>query len=118
MAVSSAALRLLAFSDLHRDRRQGQRLAELASGADVLVGAGDFASFRLGLERALEPFIKLEIPAVLVPGNNESDAALWRACADWPGARVLHGEGAEIDGVQSSGSGPAFRSPRFRGASI
>jgi Icc-related predicted phosphoesterase len=98
-------LRLLAFSDLHRDRRQAQRLAELAADADVLIGAGDFASVRLGLERTLEPFSHLELPAVLVPGNNESDAALWRACADWPSARVLHGEVAEIEGAQFFGLG-------------
>jgi Icc-related predicted phosphoesterase len=98
-------LRLLAFSDLHRDRRQAQRLAELAADADVLIGAGDFASVRLGLERTLAPFSHLEVPAVLVPGNNESDAALWRACADWPSARVLHGEVAEIEGAQFFGLG-------------
>lgn len=103
--VSSDALRLLAFSDLHRDRRQAERLAELAADADVLIGAGDFASIRLGLARTLEPFLGLEIPGVLVPGNNESDSALWRACADWPSARVLHGEGTEIDGVQFFGLG-------------
>src|SRR5205814_1244301 len=34
-AVSSRALRLLAFSDLHRDRRQAQRLAELAADAKL-----------------------------------------------------------------------------------
>jgi Icc-related predicted phosphoesterase len=98
-------LRLLAFSDLHRDRRQAERLAELARDADVVIGAGDFASIRLGLERTLEPFLTLEVPAVLVPGNNESDSALWRACADWSAARVLHGEGTDIDGVQFFGLG-------------
>ena len=104
-AVSCAALRLLAFSDLHRDRRRAERLAELARDADVVIGAGDFASIRLGLERTLEPFLGLDTPAVLVPGNNESDSALWRACADWSAARVLHGEGTEIDGVQFFGLG-------------
>lgn len=98
-------MRLLAFSDLHRDRRRAERLAELARDADVVIGAGDFASIRLGLERTLEPFLGLDTPAVLVPGNNESDSALWRACADWSAARVLHGEGTEIDGVQFFGLG-------------
>jgi Icc-related predicted phosphoesterase len=98
-------MRLLAFSDLHRDRRRAQLLAELAQDADVLIGAGDFASVRLGLERTLEPFLGIEVPAVLVPGNNESDAALWRACTDWGSARVLHGEGMAIDGVHFFGLG-------------
>jgi Icc-related predicted phosphoesterase len=98
-------VRLLAFSDLHRDRRQAERLAELARTADVVVGAGDFASVRLGLERTLEPFADIEVPAVLVPGNNESDAALWRACSDLRTAHVLHGEGTDIDGVHFFGLG-------------
>lgn len=98
-------MKLLAFSDLHRDRRQARRLAERARTADVVIGAGDFASIRLGLERTLAPFVGIDVPAVLVPGNNETDAALWRACADWDAARVLHGEGTEIDGVQFFGLG-------------
>jgi Icc-related predicted phosphoesterase len=106
-------VRLLAFSDLHRDRRQAHRLAELARDADVVVGAGDFASIRLGLDRTLEPLTAIDLPSVLVPGNNESDAALWRACADWPSARVLHGEGTEIDGVQFFGLGAGVPATPF-----
>lgn len=108
-----SAVKLLAFSDLHRDRRQAERLAELAQTADVLIGAGDFASVRLGLDRTLEPFAAVEAPAVLVPGNNESDTALWRACADWRDARVLHGEATEIDGVQFFGLGAGVPTTPF-----
>ncbi len=100
-------MKLLAFSDLHRDGRRAQKLAELAREADVVIGAGDFASARLGLSRTIEPLSSIQAPAVLVPGNNETDAALWRACADWPSARVLHGEQAEIDGVKFFGLGAA-----------
>jgi Icc-related predicted phosphoesterase len=98
-------MRILAFSDLHRDRRRAAHLAELASEADVVVGAGDFASFRLGLDRTIDALRSIAVPAVLVPGNNETDAALWRACAGWSSAIVLHGEGREIDGVPFFGLG-------------
>ncbi len=98
-------MKLLAFSDVHRDARKAQKLAELAREADVVIGAGDFASARLGLGKALEPLSAIRAPTVLVPGNNETDAALWRRCADWPSARVLHGEGTEIDGVTFFGLG-------------
>ena len=98
-------VRLLAFSDLHRDRRKCARLVELARHADVVIGAGDFASFHLGLEPVIDALSSIEAPAVLVPGNNETEAALGRACAKWPSACVLHGVSKEIDGVCFFGLG-------------
>jgi Icc-related predicted phosphoesterase len=99
------AVKLLAFSDLHRDRGRARRIAERSSGADVVIGAGDFASFRLGLRGTIEALETIETPTILVPGNNETDAALWRACAGWPSASVLHGEAKEIAGVTFFGLG-------------
>jgi Icc-related predicted phosphoesterase len=98
-------MRLLAFSDLHRDRRQAERLVELAREADVVVGAGDFASMRLGLGKTIEALRAITAPSILVPGNNESDAQLWKECAIWENARILHGEGTEINGIQFFGLG-------------
>jgi uncharacterized protein len=99
------ALRLFAFSDLHRDRDQARRLVELAGQADVVVGAGDFASMHLGLGRIIDILSEITAPTVLIPGNNETDDALWRACGGWTAAHVLHGQSAEIDGVQFFGLG-------------
>jgi Icc-related predicted phosphoesterase len=96
---------LLAFSDLHRDRRKAERLTALAADADVVIGAGDFATFHLGLDRTISELRVIDKPALLVPGNNESEDALWRACADWPSAKILHGETTEIDGVAFFGLG-------------
>jgi len=98
-------MRLLVFSDLHRDRDQARRLVELSRDADVVVGAGDFASFHLGLGGMIDVLSAITTPTVLIPGNNESDTALWRACGGWRAAFVLHGEGTEIDGVQFFGLG-------------
>jgi Icc-related predicted phosphoesterase len=98
-------VKLLAFSDLHTDLGQAQRLAESSAEADVVVGVGDFASVHTGLEDAIEALRAIEVPAVLVPGNNETDDALREACADWKQAVVLHGEGTEIDGVRFFGLG-------------
>jgi Icc-related predicted phosphoesterase len=47
----------------------------------------------------------IETPTVLVPGNNETEEALREACAGWRAARVLHGDGTEIDGVPFFGLG-------------
>jgi Icc-related predicted phosphoesterase len=99
------SVRILAFSDLHRDRRRAAKLAEMAGEADVVVGAGDFASFRLGLDRTIDALRPIGVPTVLVPGNNESDAAQGRASAGWPSAVVLHGSGRVIGGVPFFGLG-------------
>ena len=99
------AVKLLAFSDLHRDRDQARLLADRAGEADVVVAAGDFASFHIGLRGVIDVLSEIAVPTVLVPGNNETDTALWRACGGWEGAHVLHGEAAEIDGVQFFGLG-------------
>jgi uncharacterized protein len=98
-------VKLLAFSDLHRDRERAARLVELASEVDVVVGAGDYATMRMGLEGTIETLSAITAPTVLVPGNAESDTELWRACSVWPSADVLHGRGKEIAGAQFFGLG-------------
>ena len=47
----------------------------------------------------------IETPTMLVPGNNETEAALRDAVAGWDAARVLHGEAAEVAGVEFFGLG-------------
>src|SRR5207237_6088306 len=74
-------VKLLAFSDLHRDRKRAERLVELASGADVVVGAGDYATMRIGLERTIETLSAITVPTVPVPGHAEPDTDLLRARA-------------------------------------
>ena len=98
-------MRLLAFSDLHRDKRIAADLVERAGEADLVIGAGDFASVHIGLEKTIEALSEIETPTLLVPGNNEKEDALRDACIDWPAATVLHGETAEIDGVRFFGLG-------------
>jgi Icc-related predicted phosphoesterase len=98
-------VRLLAFSDVHRDLRQAGRLADRAGEVDVVVAAGDFASLHRGLEELIDMLAVIETPTVLVPGNNETHEALRSACEGWRAACVLHGEGTEIDGVSFFGLG-------------
>jgi Icc-related predicted phosphoesterase len=98
-------MRILAFSDLHRDLDQAARLVEMSADADVVIGAGDFASVHEGLEPTIEALASIETPTVLVPGNNETDDALRAAAESWQAATVLHGDGAEIDGIEFFGLG-------------
>src|SRR2546421_422822 len=98
-------MRLLAFSDLHSDRRQAERLVEMSAEADVVIRAGDLASFHLGLGRMIKALRDITAPTLLVPGNNERESALRGACEDWASATVLHGESTEIAGRHFFGLG-------------
>jgi uncharacterized protein len=98
-------VKLLAFSDLHRDLEQAAALVEMAADADVVIGAGDFASVHEGLAETIGALEGIGTPTVLVPGNNETAEALRAAAASWAAARVLHGEGTAIDGVEFFGLG-------------
>lgn len=98
-------VRLLLFSDLHRDVAAARSLVERAADADVLVGAGDFAVMREGIRDVIDVLRAVDRPTVLVPGNGESDAELTDACRAWAAASVLHGSGTAIDGVDFFGLG-------------
>jgi Icc-related predicted phosphoesterase len=98
-------VRILAFSDLHRDRRGARSLVQRAAHADVVAAVGDLASMHRGLEDMINVLRAIDRPVLLVPGNNETDDALRDACAGWTGATVLHGEATAIDGVTFFGLG-------------
>ncbi len=98
-------MKLLAFSDLHRNRDKARSLIERSSDADVVIGAGDFAQMRLGLDRIIELLGEIDRPTILVPGNNESEDALRKAAAHWPNASVLHGTATRIKGQTFFGLG-------------
>jgi Icc-related predicted phosphoesterase len=98
-------MRLLLFSDLHCDAAAARRIVERSAAVDVLVGAGDFASVRRGIDVCIAVLRAIPKPAVLVPGNNESLDELREACRSWQHAHVLHGTGMAIDGIQFYGLG-------------
>jgi len=98
-------MKLLAFSDLHRDLDAAARLVEASADADVVVGAGDFATIHEGLAEMIDALRPIDRPVLLVPGNNETEEALREACAGWEAATVLHGGGATVDGVEFWGLG-------------
>ena len=98
-------MRILAFSDLHRDLDQAASLVEMSAEADAVLAAGDFASTHQGLEETITALAAIEAPTVLVPGNNETEDALRAACSDWSSATVLHGSATELAGMEVFGLG-------------
>lgn len=100
-----SAIKLLAFSDVHRDLDAARSLVERSAEADAVLAAGDFASVHEGLEEMIAALAPIERPTLLVPGNNETEEALRAACEGWDAATVLHGEAAEVEGVAFFGLG-------------
>ncbi len=100
-------MKLLLFSDVHRDLDVARELVARSGSADVAVCAGDLAGMREGLQPVVDILSEVRSPAVLVAGNGESADELASACeaAGWSSAQVLHGSGTEIDGVSFWGIG-------------
>ena len=98
-------MKLLLFSDLHTNTAAATRLVELARDADVVVGAGDFANERHRVSACIPILSAIKVPAVLVPGNNESYDELVAACKSWREAHILHGTSVTIAGVAFFGIG-------------
>ncbi len=98
-------MKLLLFSDIHTSRKHCERLAELAREADMVIGAGDFGSLRRGIKKTINWLSAIDKPAILVPGNAESEKELKEACKNWPSAIVLHGNGTQVHGIHFYGIG-------------
>jgi Icc-related predicted phosphoesterase len=98
-------VRLLAFSDLHRDLDRARSLVERSRDADAVAAVGDLASVHRGLDAMIGVLRAIRTPTVLVPGNNETEEALRSACAGWDVATVLHGETVDVAGATFFGLG-------------
>ena len=98
-------MKLLLFSDLHCDTAAAEQLVKLAEDVDVVVGAGDFANCRRGIDQTINVLKKIVKPSVVVPGNGESIEELCVACQGWQEVPVLHGAGIEIENVPFYGIG-------------
>ena len=69
-------MKLLLFSDLHCSVSAARHLVAQAEQADILVGAGDFATARRNLSLTIDILREIDKPAVLVPGNSETPEEL------------------------------------------
>lgn len=98
-------MRILAFSDLHRDRDAARAIADASQGADVVVGAGDFATRGVGLPDTIALLRDITKPTVLVAGNHDDVAELRIACRDWESVHVLHGDCVVIGELSFFGLG-------------
>jgi len=98
-------MRILAFSDLHRNIDVAREIVHASRDADVVVGAGDFATKGLGLEDTVEVLRELVAPAVFVAGNHDTLPELRATFREQDNIHVLHGQDVEIGGIPFFGLG-------------
>ena len=58
-------MKLLLFSDIHCDVRSCELLVERLKEVDIVIGAGDFANFRNGLDISINVLAKINKPTIL-----------------------------------------------------
>jgi Icc-related predicted phosphoesterase len=98
-------MKVLAFSDLHRDVDAVQRIMAESQQADVIIGAGDFATGGLGAEDTLSVLKASNVPVVIVSGNHDNTSVLLELCDDWENGHLLHGNGITVGDVDFFGLG-------------
>ena len=98
-------MRILAFSDLHRDADAARAIVNASAAADVVIGAGDFATEGMGAAETLRILATCRAPVLIVHGNHDRPDEIAALCAGWPNVTYLHGMRATIGGTDFFGVG-------------
>ena len=98
-------MKILAFSDLHRNREIAQAIVAASAQADIVVGAGDFATMGEGLADTFEILSHIGVPVVFVAGNHDRLDEMEEAARGWPEAHILHGRAVIVQGIPFFGLG-------------
>jgi len=98
-------MRVLAFSDVHRDTAIARSVVDASRDADVVVGAGDYGTKGEGTSEILRVLAGCRAPLVVVHGNHDDPEEMRALCAHHPDVHYLHGTAAELAGVTFFGVG-------------
>ncbi len=101
-------MKILAFSDLHRDIDATRQMVEASADADIVVGAGDYATKGIGLLDTINILKAIGKPIIMTSGNHDNFFELTEICKTWDDTHLLHGNGVTIDGVDFFGLGCAI----------
>ena len=69
-------MKILAFSDVHANRRYLKNLVKKAKHADILICAGDLSLFEQGLTAAAKLLSTAKKPILIIPGNHETERSV------------------------------------------
>jgi len=98
-------MKILPFSDLHRSVCASQAIVAASQLANVVIGAGDFATRGEGCLDTLRILKNCACPVAIVHGNHDNPSEISRVCADWSKLHYLHGNWVDIGGVNFFGLG-------------
>lgn len=98
-------MRILAFSDLHRDVKAAKKIVDASQRADVVVGAGDFATQGQGGKETLSILAKCQVPVIVVHGNHDAPDELAAMASAHASLIHLHGQSVIIGGKVFFGLG-------------
>jgi uncharacterized protein len=101
-------VKLLIFSDIHRDQAALEKL--MAIEADYYFAAGDLANFCQGLDAMGQILQKRAERMYVLPGNHESEADISRLCREF-GLHDFHGQTMQIEGYHIAGLGYSNPTP-------
>lgn len=98
-------MKVLSFSDLHRDKDAATALLTASAEANVVVGAGDFATKLIGATDTLDILAQCRVPVILTHGNHDDPDEVQRICARHSNLHYLHGAAMTVNGVSFFGLG-------------
>ncbi len=106
-------MRILAFGDIHSDKRKAEELAERAKKekVDLVVITGDITYAESSIEGIIGPFAKHGIKVLMVPGNHESNATVRFLESLYSNSKNLHGTYQIHNRVAFFGAGGANTGP-------
>ena len=105
MQQKEPILKILAFSDLHRDVEATRKIVKASANADILIGAGDFSTRGQGAIEIIQILQTANIPTVLVSGNHDKLKELDALCADWSNGHLLNAQSVTLGNTTFFGLG-------------
>ncbi len=98
-------MKILAFSDLHRNVEAADKIVAASADADILVGAGDFATRGHGAAEIIQILRAANTPTVLVSGNHDNSKELRKLCSDWSDGYLLSAQPVTLANITFFGLG-------------
>ena len=83
-------MKLVAFTDLHEDKKALKGIIEKAKSADFIICAGDISNFGSNLNKMLEILDNSGKQTLIIPGNHESEYELEKLCKKYKNIINIH----------------------------
>lgn len=99
-------MRIVAFSDPHRDTSIARAVLDASADAELVVGAGDFGDRGIGAFDTLDILASIRCPLLIVSGNHDLDDLACFSAAHRH-VHLLHGDAIDFEGLRFVGLGSA-----------